>query len=484
MKNKYIIIDTETTGFHPYDGDELLQVSIIDTDGNVLFDEYFKPQHRTEWKEAEQVNGISPEMVADRPAISEKISEINAIIENSDTIIGYNTQFDIGFLKANGAIVPDDIDTIDVMEDFAEIYGERNSFRDGYKWQKLTTAADYYGYDWSQRAETAHNSLGDCYATLFVYNKINSDTMIIERVIDGKRVGIELTPAEISQAYCIKENDDRRQDILNALDEMDSLKIGNIELSKDFLKNSNLFISDVIYRYEKMDDHLEDYNMAIEDVLDNADENYAGKLVSHYAQNMSLADKEQYIESAEMAMDWNDTNEPAISKIEHMVYEKLIETRSSENTAKAKAYIDNISKKCHNANDKCFEQSQNDIFLSEEQVVQAVKLGIPVGYVTKQEGHHGSSAGLHTFYMLSEQNYSALTNDSSMDKGPVFHYTMTEEQKKEMLDIINAAIEDPCFAEGIEKLKRDDDIGFKPISSFLDDTDDVLDLTEKTGRSL
>ena len=363
MKNKYIIIDTETTGFHPYDGDELLQVSIIDTDGNVLFDEYFKPQHRTEWKEAEQVNGISPEMVADRPAISEKISEINAIIENSDTIIGYNTQFDIGFLKANGAIVPDDIDTIDVMEDFAEIYGERNSFRDGYKWQKLTTAADYYGYDWSQRAETAHNSLGDCYATLFVYNKINSDTMIIERVIDGKRVGIELTPAEISQAYCIKENDDRRQDILNALDEMDSLKIGNTELSKDFLKNSNLFISDVIYRYEKMDDHLEDYNMAIEDVLDNADKNYAGKLVSHYAQNMSLADKEQYIESAEMAMDWNDTNEPAISKIEHMVYEKLIETRSSENTAKAKAYIDNISKKCHNANDKCFEQSQNDIFL-------------------------------------------------------------------------------------------------------------------------
>ena len=56
---------------------------------------------------------------------------------------------------------------------------------------------------------------------------------------------------------------------------MDSLKTGNIELSKDFLKNSNLFISDVIYRYEKMDDHLEDYNMAIEDVLDNADKNYA-----------------------------------------------------------------------------------------------------------------------------------------------------------------------------------------------------------------
>lgn len=102
-------------------------------------------------------------------------------------------------------------------------------------------------------------------------------------------------------------------------------------------------------------------------------------------------------------------------------------------------------------------------FLSEEQAVQAVKLGIPVGYVTKQKVHHGSSAGLHTFYILSEQNYSTLSNDESMDKGPVFHYTMTKEQKKKMLDIINAAIKDPSFAKEIEKLKRDDDIGFNML---------------------
>ena len=69
--------------------------------------------------------------------------------------------------------------------------------------------------------------------------------------------------------------------------------------------------------------------MAIEDVLDNADKNYANKLVSHYAQNMSAADKEQYIESAEMAMDWNDTNEPAISRLEYMLYTTLITERDN-----------------------------------------------------------------------------------------------------------------------------------------------------------
>ena len=439
MENKYIVLDTETTGLNAAE-DELLQVSIIDEEGNVLFDSYIRPTQHTEWAEAEHINHITPEMVADAPIIAEVMPEITDILKRYDKIVGYNVRFDADFLKNNGAEFADNTNFVDSMKIFSLYFSADN------KRCKLTEAADYFCYDWSEHKE-AHNSLGDCFATLYVYKKLTTDTMTIERVIDGKRVGIELTPAEISQAYCIKEYYDRKQDVLNVLDEMDSLKIGDIDLSKDFLKNSNTFIDDVIYRYEKMDDHLEDYNMAIKDVLDNADKNYANKLVSHYAQNMSAADKEQYIESAEMAMDWNDTNEPAISKIEHMVYEKLIETRSSENTAKAKAYIDNISKKCHNANDKCFEQSQNDIFLSDRQAVQAVKMGIPVGYVTKYAGYHGSSAALHTFYMLSEQNYSTLSNDESMDKGPVFHYTMTKEQKMEMLDIINAAIEDPCFAK-------------------------------------
>ena len=455
MENKYIVIDTETTGFHPYDGDELLQVSIIDTDGNVLFDEYFKPQHRTEWKEAEQVNGISPEMVADRPAISEKISEINAIIENSDIIIGYNTQFDIGFLKANGAIVPDDLETVDVMEDFAKIYGEWNSARGSYKWQKLTRAAEYYGYDWSQRAENAHNSLGDCYATLFVYNKINSDTMIIERVIDGKRVGIELTPAEISQAYCIKENDDRRQDILNALDEMDSLKIGNIELSKDFLKNSNLFISDVIYRYEKMDDHLEDYNMAIEDVLDNADKNYANKLVSHYAQNMSAADKEQYIESAEMAMDWNDTNEPAISKIEHMVYKKLIDERRTEHTRE----VSSENYKIYQLKDG---EKYHGIRFEPYHMIEAIGINLnKTDYDLVYEGKISEIKGNSIDEKL-ENIYSKFNRYETMPETFMGHSLSISD----VVEIGNMAY-------------YVDNIGFKKLSSFLDnqEQDEALDMT-------
>ena len=243
MENKYIVLDTETTGLNAAE-DELLQVSIIDEEGNVLFDSYIRPTQHTEWAEAEHINHITPEMVADAPIIAEVMPEITDILKRYDKIVGYNVRFDADFLKNNGAEFADNTNFVDSMKIFSLYFSADN------KRCKLTEAADYFCYDWSEHKE-AHNSLGDCFATLYVYKKLTTDTMTIERVIDGKRVGIELTPAEISQAYCIKEYYDRKQDVLNVLDEMDSLKIGDIDLSKDFLKNSNTFIDDVIYRYEK-----------------------------------------------------------------------------------------------------------------------------------------------------------------------------------------------------------------------------------------
>ena len=173
VKHKGIVIDTETTGLNPKK-DELLQVSIIDIDGNVLFNSYFKPK-ATSWTSAERVNGISPEMVENAPKISEKIKEINEIVYNSETIIGYNTDFDLSFLYYNGLILSENTKFIDVMTRFAEIYGEWSDYFGDYKWQKLITAADYYNYDWNSHLENAHNSIADCDATLYVYQQIQKD---------------------------------------------------------------------------------------------------------------------------------------------------------------------------------------------------------------------------------------------------------------------------------------------------------------------
>lgn len=389
MENKYIVLDTETTGLNAAE-DEILQVSIIDNEGAVLFDSYIKPTQHTEWAEAERIHHITPEMVADAPTIAEVMPEINDILNRYDKIVGYNLKFDKAFLENNGAEFLS-TEYADVMKMFAPIYGEWNDQRGSYKWQKLTIAADYYDYDWSEHKE-AHNSLGDCYATLHVYKEINE----------------------------VIKNQKSEYMLLGRL-QMDC----NYYLGAGNRNSKHLWAGTPKEQIEKMK------------------ELYSKLVVKpEWLSEKNISDYEKAMLPQE--------------KVEN---EKEQSLKSFARADETKQRISDIADNCRNACELCDKQSQNDIFLSEEQAVQAVKLGIPVGYVTKQEGHHGSSAGLHTFYMLSEQNYSTLSNDESMDKGPVFHYTMTKEQKMEMLDIINAAIEDPCFAKGIEKPKKNVSLG-------------------------
>ncbi len=160
-----VVFDVETTGLVA-GRDEILQFSAIDEMGNILMNTYIKPTIKKTWPNAQRVNGISPEMVSEAPCFSDVREEIQRIFDNASELITYNGRFDIGFLSAAG-IKFKDIPSFDVMLAFAPIYGEWNNHYGAYKWKKLTTCADYYGYKFN-----AHDSLEDVRATLYCYKKI------------------------------------------------------------------------------------------------------------------------------------------------------------------------------------------------------------------------------------------------------------------------------------------------------------------------
>lgn len=174
---KTIIFHVETTGLCDDRQDEILELAIINYEGETLFHELFKPRRITEWKDAEEVNQISPEMVKDKKYITEHRKEILDILLNADEYILYNPDFDIHFIVDELELTPEEIKVffskkvINVMREFACEYDEID-YRGDYISQGLLTAADYYDYYVDDNEEVDRRALSDCITTLFVYKKL------------------------------------------------------------------------------------------------------------------------------------------------------------------------------------------------------------------------------------------------------------------------------------------------------------------------
>ena len=135
-----VYLDTETTGLHPEEGDEILSLTIVDANRRLLFDERFKPKHKKEWPEAQAVNHISPDDVEHLTTIDAYMEQICRILDRiADEIVGYNIAFDIGFLKAAGATINPDAAIIDTMQEFMDAFGNSNT---GHRYQPLSMAAN------------------------------------------------------------------------------------------------------------------------------------------------------------------------------------------------------------------------------------------------------------------------------------------------------------------------------------------------------
>ena len=161
QKPRILILDCETTGLDA-DYNEILQLSIMDAiTGSKVFDEYFKPIFLDKWKDAERIHGISPRKVSSRRDIKPFIPIIQDILNEAVVIAGYNISFDLKFLESYGLNTHSGIACIyDVMDAYATFYTD-----DG-RWMKLTDVAKETGFDW--KSCKAHNSLGDCAATLHI----------------------------------------------------------------------------------------------------------------------------------------------------------------------------------------------------------------------------------------------------------------------------------------------------------------------------
>ncbi len=88
------------------------------------------------------------------------------LMAKTAAVIAYNAEFEKEILRLTYGEEPT-VAFIDPMLMFAEVYGDWSEYWQTYRFQKLKTAARYYGYEY-----TAHDALEDVRATRFVYEKM------------------------------------------------------------------------------------------------------------------------------------------------------------------------------------------------------------------------------------------------------------------------------------------------------------------------
>lgn len=156
-----VVIDFETTGLN-CDTDEILQVSIIDQDENVLMNQYCRAVRHNSWESASSVNGIYPPRVAFCPPFEKVAPYVQDILSRADKVLAYNCSFEQSFLMVNG-INPYILFWCDPMK---EIVDYCNASSGGHRSRMaLQSAARIIGYDYN-----AHDALEDVKATLQVHN--------------------------------------------------------------------------------------------------------------------------------------------------------------------------------------------------------------------------------------------------------------------------------------------------------------------------
>ena len=97
-----IVLDTETTGLDPYQGDRLVEIGCVELynrfpTGNT-FHRYINPE-RTVPAEAFAVHGLSAEFLRDKPTFAEVADDLLGFLDNAALVI-HNASFDHGFLNA------------------------------------------------------------------------------------------------------------------------------------------------------------------------------------------------------------------------------------------------------------------------------------------------------------------------------------------------------------------------------------------------
>lgn len=97
-----LVIDTETTGLHPYDGHRIVEIAAIELMNHLptgqVFHRYVNPE-RDMPESAQAIHGLSSAFLADYPPFAAVAAEFLDFVDEGSLVI-HNAEFDLAFINA------------------------------------------------------------------------------------------------------------------------------------------------------------------------------------------------------------------------------------------------------------------------------------------------------------------------------------------------------------------------------------------------
>lgn len=163
-----IIIDIKTTG-SDYRKDEIVWLTIIDTDGNVLYDRVLAPErdYHRDFRLISERTGINFDLISEAPTLTRQLYKINKILISANTIIGYSSGRLMAFFRRSGCMWRSDYDLIGLDKAFEDTISEITDKENA----TLEECAAFWDYEW-QNEGTEHSTLDNCRAILHCYKRM------------------------------------------------------------------------------------------------------------------------------------------------------------------------------------------------------------------------------------------------------------------------------------------------------------------------
>lgn len=157
---EFVVFDVETTGLHPTEGDRIIEIAAVKVKNRKIigtFETFINPRREIPI-EAQRINKITPEMIADAPTHDEVLPNMLEFIGGA-CLAGHNVKFDLDFLcyemSLLGRKLQNTTPALDTLKLAKLFLPQISNFR-------LATLAQYFGI----LIEETHRALADVNLTV------------------------------------------------------------------------------------------------------------------------------------------------------------------------------------------------------------------------------------------------------------------------------------------------------------------------------